>query len=441
MFSTYSEAISWLQNQLPVFHLQGKTAFNPSLDTITYLCNALDNPQLKYPTIHIAGTNGKGSTANMLASTLQEAGYKTALYTSPHVLSFTERIKINGKPIAESELLSWVNFLYPIVEKMPKKPSFFELTTAIAFTYFAQQKVDITVIETGLGGRLDATNVVQPVLSIITRISYDHTDILGDTLEQIATEKAGIIKPRTPVFIGKRNFNTDPVFLTIAQSQKSPIFFIEDHWNTLYKGYNAAFEGIYDVFFSHQLIYPDLEVGLLGKYQTENIALVCAVINFLSDNQWDIKDMHLYRGMKNIQKNMHFIGRMQVISTSPLHIADIAHNPEGISAVVENLSHFDTIHAIIGILRDKDIKMMLNAFPKNTFFYTVTPNTPRGISAGELSQIAQGLGYVAQDYNNIPLALSKAKENCKNNDVIYTGGSNYVVSMLLQDKSSHTLLK
>lgn len=437
MFSTYSEAILWLQSQLPVFHLQGKVAFNPSLDIISYLTDIFDNPHLKYPAVHIAGTNGKGSTASMLASVLQEAGYRTALYTSPHLLSFTERIKVNGKTIPESQILDLVNVLYPVVQKMPQKPSFFEITTAIAFQYFAQEKVDIAVIETGLGGRLDATNIIQPILSIITRISYDHTDILGNTLAQIAMEKAGIIKPNTPVFIGKRNPETDIVFSDVAKKHKSTVFFVEDTWNSIYQNTDSL-QGIHDVYFREDCIYPHLETGLSGKYQTQNVALVCAVLDFLADNKWNIKDVHIYRGLKNIQTNINLMGRMQVISPNPLLIADIAHNAEGIQAVVENLSRFERIHAVIGILRDKDAQNMIRAFPKNTLFYMITANTPRAIPNTELTLMAQNAGYDAKDYSSIEEAISHARKNCKDNEVVYTGGSNYVVSMIIQNMPYNT---
>lgn len=431
MFHTYSDAITWLQSQLPVFHIQGKTAFNPDLDVISYLASVLDNPQMRYPTIHIAGTNGKGSVASMLASVLQEAGYKTALYTSPHLISFTERIKINGIPVPESEILHWINVLYPVVEKMPKKPSFFEITTAMAFAYFAQQKVDIAIIETGLGGRLDATNIIQPVVSAITRISYDHTDILGDTLAQIATEKAGIIKPNTPVFIGKRNSETDNVFIDKAKQQKSSIFFVEDTWKSIYQN-TDFFHSIQDVYFNSECIYPQLEVGLLGKYQTDNVAMVCAVCDFLTNNQWNIKDIHLYRGLKNVQKNINLMGRMQVISQKPLIIADIAHNVEGIQAVLESLSHFKRIHAIMGILQDKDTESMIRQFPENTFFYMITADTPRAISNVKLTETGKNAGYTAQAYSSIEEAVLQARTNCKENEVIYVGGSNYVVSIAVK---------
>jgi len=430
MFATCSDAIHWLQSQLPTFHVQGRIAFNPSLDTISFLSTVLGNPHTKFRNVHIAGTNGKGSTASMLASILQEAEYKTALYTSPHLLSFTERIKINGKPISEKELLHWVNLLYPVVCEMVKKPSFFEITTAIAFAHFADQNVDIAIIETGLGGRLDATNILQPLLSVITRISYDHTDILGDTLTKIATEKAGIIKPNTPVLIGKRNTETDEVFSNTAIEKNSPIFFIEDNWKSEYKG-NSVLQGIHDVYYKGECVYPQLETGLSGKYQAENVALVCAVVDFLANNQWDIKDIHLYRGLKNVQKNVNLMGRMQVLSQNPLIIADIAHNAEGVQAVIQNLTGFTTIHAVLGILRDKDAETMIQAFPINTIFYMITADTPRAIPAQELTQIAVNLGYVAFEYSYLETALKHAKKNCKRNDVIYTGGSNYVVSRIL----------
>lgn len=432
MFETYSQAIEWLQSQLPVFHLQGKSAFNPSLKVIAYLCDVLDKPQLKYKTIHIAGTNGKGSTASMLASVLQEAGYKTALYTSPHLISFTERIKINGIPISQSAFLDIINFLYPVVQEMSPKPSFFELTTAIAFEYFAQQKVDIAVIETGLGGRLDATNVVQPELCLITRISYDHMDILGDTLTKIATEKAGIIKPNIPVLIGKRHAETDMVFIDIAKKHNSPVLFVQDKWKGEYKG-NSILQSIHDVYFDQECIYPQLEVGLLGKYQTENVVSVCAACDFLANNQWNIKDIHVYRGLKNVQKNVNLMGRMQIIEQKPLIIADIAHNTEGIQAVVESLSHFKEIHAIMGILKDKDAVQMIQQFPENTIFYMITVDTPRACTNMDLTLIAQKVGYTANSYNNIDEALLQAKANCQDNEVIYVGGSNYTVSMLLKE--------
>jgi dihydrofolate synthase/folylpolyglutamate synthase len=431
MFSAYSEAIAWLQSQLPTFHLQGKTAFNPSLEIITHLAEFLGNPHLKYPTVHIAGTNGKGSVASMLASVLQESGYKTALYTSPHLLSFTERIKINEKTIPESEILYWVNVLYPVVQKMSKKPSFFEITTAIAFAYFAEQKVDIAVIETGLGGRLDATNIVKPVVSAITRINYDHTDILGDTLAKIAAEKAGIIKPNTPIFVGKKHEETDSVFTNIAKYHQSPLFFVEDSWKSIYQ--NADFlHSIHDVYFGQECIYPQVKVGLLGKYQSDNVAVVCAICDFLADNQWNIKDIHLYRGFQNVQKNVNLMGRMQVISQNPLMIADIAHNTEGIQAVLESLSHFERIHAVLGILQDKDAKSMIRLFPKNTLFYMITADTPRAVSNTTLAQIAKDAGYTAQAYSSMEEAILQAQTGCKDDEVVYAGGSNYVVSMVLK---------
>jgi dihydrofolate synthase/folylpolyglutamate synthase len=268
------------------------------------------------------------------------------------------------------------------------------------------------------------------MVSVITRISYDHTDILGNTLAEIAGEKAGIIKPDIPVFIGKRQTETDSVFFNTAKHKNSPVFFVEDNWKSNYKG-NTIFEGIHDVYFNNEFIYPQLEVGLLGKYQAENVATVCAVADFLSNNQWDIKDIHLYRGLKNIQKNVNLMGRMQVISQNPLIIADIAHNSEGIQAVIENLSGFNAIHAVLGILQDKDAEMMIQLFPQNTVFYMITADTLRAIPAQELTRIALTFGYKAGVYSTLETALKEAEKNYINNDVIYTGGSNYVVSRIL----------
>lgn len=429
-FQTYQDCINWLQSQLPVFDIQGKKAYNPSLDTISYLCEKLNHPHTKFKSIHIAGTNGKGSTASMLASILQEAGYKTGLYTSPHLISFTERIKIDGITISEDFILQTVNFLYPAIVSCPKKPTFFEITTAIAFAYFAHQKVDIAVIETGLGGRLDATNILQPELSIITRIHYDHMDILGNTLAQIAYEKAGIIKPKIPVLIGKRNPETDTVFIQVAQSQSSPIFFVPDSWVAVYQRANFT-HAVHNVFYRGQCIYPDLEVGLLGKYQTENVATVCAAVDFLANHQWDIKDIHLYRGFRNISKNVNLMGRMQVIAQKPLIIADIAHNVEGIQAVIESLLPYGRIHAVIGILQDKDVKNMLAQFPANTEFYMITASSSRALDSQKLVFLAKELGYSAKAYSDIQSAVHEAKKQVQDNEVIYIGGSNYVVSQAI----------
>ena len=404
----YQETINWMFNQLPMYQLQGASAYKKDLTNTHLLIAHLDNPQEKIKCIHVAGTNGKGSSSHMLASILQEAGYKVGLYTSPHLKDFRERIKINGKDISEEFVTDFINEHKSFFEY--NDMSFFEMTVGLAFDYFAKEKVDIAVIEVGMGGRLDATNIITPLVSVITNIGLDHTQFLGSTLEAIALEKAGIIKPKIPVIIGEYTPETKPVFLAKAKECNSEIYFAAD------------------------LVSETYPSDLIGDYQIHNKKTVLQTITILnSQNEFKIIPENVKSGLLNVVKNTGLQGRWQQLNAFPKVICDTAHNKNGLEIVLNQIQKedFDTLHIVLGVVNDKDLDEILPLFPKKAIYYFCKPNIPRGLDVVILKQKASTFELKGEVYNSVSEAYQKAMKNAGATDFIYIGGSTFVVAEIL----------
>ncbi|SEB47425.1 dihydrofolate synthase / folylpolyglutamate synthase [Maribacter dokdonensis] len=403
---TYKETLDWMFAQLPMYQNKGKVAFNSKLDGITLFASHLGNPHTNFKSIHVAGTNGKGSSSHLLASVLQEAGYKVGLYTSPHLKDFRERIRINGKKINKDWVVDFIENNSSFFEQ--RKLSFFEMTVGMAFSYFDKESVDIAIIEVGLGGRLDSTNIIHPEVSLITNIGMDHTDILGDTIPEIAREKAGIIKPNTPVVVSEFNEETAPIFKEVANKMNSKILFADSG------NYNR-----------------DYEIGLLGSYQKRNIKGVLGTLNLLKG--FEIREEDKVNGFKNVVKNTGLMGRWQKIGDQPTVICDTAHNKDGLSYVLEQLKNqeFDTLHIVIGVVKDKNITDILPLFPKNAVYYFCKPKIFRGLDENILARQFYDLNFKGEIYKSVNKAFKAAKKQAKKSDLIYVGGSNFVVAEVL----------
>lgn len=404
---TYQETIDFLFSQLPQFQNIGQKAYKANLNNIEAICSFLGNPEKQIKTIHVAGSNGKGSTSHMLASILQEAGYKVGLYTSPHLVDFRERIKINGKEITEQEVIEFVEEFQPKLAEI--RPSFFEWTVGLAFYHFKHQGTDINVIETGLGGRLDSTNVIEPIVSVITNISLEHTAILGDTLELIATEKAGIIKPNCPVVIGKTQIETKKVFTQKALENKSNIYFADTQTSVSYK------------------------LDLKGEIQQENArtsTTTCSVINSLG---FPVSESQQAAGLQNVIKNTRLQGRFQVVNKTPLTVFDTAHNPDGIRILCIEISKINPakIHVVIGMASDKNHKEMFFHFPKQSVFYFCSSTNERVLKGVELEKIAHSLNKTGTTHTSVADGLEAAKTLAKPNEMIVVTGSNFIVADIL----------
>lgn len=426
---TYTEAIDYLYSRLPMFTRDGVSAYKKDLDRTLALCEALGNPQDRYKTIHVGGTNGKGSSSHMLAAILAIAGYKTGLYTSPHLVDFRERIRINGQQIDAQFVVDYVNSQRELIEEV--QPSFFEATVAMAFDYFAVQRVDVAIIEVGLGGRLDSTNIIQPELSLITNIGMDHMNLLGDTIEAIAREKAGIIKQNTPVVISETNLSTAPIFLDKAKEENSPIVFADQQFSAKRVGKTANIQRV-EVTSAEGMKMFDLD--LTGSYQLKNIVGVLAVVQELRKLGFRITDQHLSDALSRVQQTTGLQGRWQTVSTDPLIICDTGHNEDGIKEVVKNLNeiHFKQLHVVIGAMKDKDLDHMLPYLPKDAVYYFSNPDMPRAMDAAELAEKASSYGLRGQVCGTVMQAVNAAKAAYNNGDLIFVGGSNFVVAELLQ---------
>jgi dihydrofolate synthase/folylpolyglutamate synthase len=421
----YFDAIQYLYDRLPVFHQVGGAAYKPGLDNTITLLNALNNPQTGFRSIHIAGTNGKGSVSNFLAAMLQKAGYKTGLYTSPHLIDFRERIRVNGKMIDKQYVVDFVGQNKDLFAEI--NPSFFEATMAMAFNYFADCKVDIAIIEVGLGGRLDSTNVIHPELSVITNISYDHVVFLGDTLEKIAFEKAGIIKSKTPVIIGEALPETRSVFEAKAKIENAPVYFAEERVKVKFKEYK-----------NHKMVVETADnklftVDLCGMYQLKNIATTLTAIEQLKLLNFEISDTHLREGLENVSEITGLQGRWQILQQNPTVIVDTAHNPAGIQFVTEQLRtlNYSRLRIIIGMVNDKDSSSMLALLPKNAQYYFTQANIERALSVELLRQKAQSYDLEGDMYLSVKQAVKSALLESSPDDFILITGSNYVVGEAL----------
>jgi len=402
----YSDTIEYLFSRLPMYQRKGIAAYKKNIGNIIKACEYLKNPHKKFKSIHIAGTNGKGSTSHIIASIIQEAGYNCGLYTSPHLKDFKERIRYNGKKISKNDVVDFVERNKNNFEML--NMSFFEYTVAMAFDFFQKKKVDIAIIETGLGGRLDSTNIILPEVSVITNISMDHSNLLGDSLKKIAIEKAGIIKPNTPVVIGKKQDSINTIFQKIAKNLNSNIYYATELNNNtnLYNMKNA----------------PD--------YHIENIKTAIATIKILN---WNIDNEHIQNGIRNVNKNTDLKGRWQKLSNKPLTICDTAHNEEGIKNICDEIKKikFDKLHFILGTVNDKNLDNILCLLPKNAKYYFCKPNIERGLNASLLKQEAIKHGLKGEDFQSTKLAFRIANKNAKPNDMIFIGGSNFIVAEII----------
>lgn len=425
---TYSDIIQFLFSQLPAFQRIGAAAYKADLNNTLQLSKLLDFPERKFKTIHIAGTNGKGSTSHMLASVFQEAGFKTGLYTSPHLKDFRERIRINGKMIEEGDVIKFVTDYSK--DFIPIKPSFFEITVAMAFDYFAKNKVDIAIIETGMGGRLDSTNIIQPLLSIITNIGFDHVMFLGNTLKQIAFEKAGIIKTKTPVVIGEYHEETFAVFQKKAIEMEAPIYFADKEFDITNPFLNLKESEItMDVSCKNNVIYKNLKSDLFGNYQFKNIITVIQSLKLIKD-EFGLCEKYIRSGLANVKTNTGLQGRWQILSHSPLTICDTGHNVDGLKMVLEQIEHtpHSQLHFVIGMVNDKDVSGILALLPKNARYYFCKADIPRGLPAEELANAAIKLNLVGEVYPSVTHAMKAAQLKAQSDDLVFVGGSTFVVA-------------
>lgn len=421
----YNQAIHFLYNQYPAFEKQGGLAYKPGLDNVLGISAAFNNPHLSFKSIHIAGTNGKGSSSSMLASVLQSAGYNVGLYTSPHIHDFTERIRINGVQIPEAIVVDFVENNSAIFDQF--KPSFFEITTILAFHWFAQQKVDIAIIETGMGGRLDATNIIQPEVCLITNVSLDHTQYLGNTVELIAAEKAGIIKNNTPVIISELQETTISIYEEKAQEVSAPLI---KAYNEYHVEVSASNDYSLELNIKKQSSNNSylLSLDLQGQYQTKNVVGVLSVLDQLKNQGWNITDTSIIEGLSHVQQLAGLKGRWQIIAHDPLIIVDAAHNEAGMTYSMQQLKSYNkSMHIVIGMVKDKDISTVLSLMPKDASYYFCQADSPRAMPAEELSTLAKKYSLNGQVIQHVNEAVQAAMKNSSANDVIWIGGSLYVL--------------
>lgn len=403
----YTDTIDWMFSQLPMYQNQGKTAYKEDLSNTLLLAKHLKNPETKFKSIHVAGTNGKGSTSHMIASILQEASYKVGLYTSPHLKDFRERIKINGKLVSKQFVIQFIENNKSFFEE--NSLSFFEMTVGMAFDYFAKQNVDIAIIEVGLGGRLDSTNIITPEISVITNIGLDHTQFLGNTLQQIAFEKGGIIKANIPVIIGETQKETTVVFMDLAKKNEAPIYFADELITTNYRS------------------------GLKGNYQKKNIKTAVQTILEIRKKRFTISEHNIKSGLLKVVNNTDIKGRWQILQHTPKVICDLAHNREGLTYVMNQLEEetFEHLHIVLGMVNDKDISNIIDLFPKKAAYYFCKPNVLRGLDVEILKSHFVEKGFKGNVYKTVKEALDSAKKIANKKDLIYVGGSTFVVAEII----------
>ncbi len=432
----YQQTIQYLYSQLPLFTRDGASAYKADLTNTIELLKQIDNPQHRFKSVHVGGTNGKGSTSHMLAAILQTAGYKTGLYTSPHLKDFRERIRINGQMISEQTVIDFVEAHTSDFDEI--RPSFFEMTVALAFDVFAKEKVDIAIVEVGLGGRLDSTNVITPLLSIITNIGWDHMNILGDTLRLIAGEKAGIIKPGIPVIIGEYQEEIADVFLNKANLEGAKITFasevLKSEVLSSKSEVNEDFASIRLTPVSQQpdsrLKTQDLRLDLTGSYQLKNIKTVLCAVDELRLQGYNITGEHLTTALGQVKTLTGLHGRWEVLSKNPLTICDTGHNPEGMQEVLQNIAavKYNKLHFVLGMVNDKDSSKILTILPTKARYYFCRPDIPRGLDAKTLWLKAAGFGLDGEAYDSVPQALAAAQQNADEGDLVFVGGSTFVVA-------------
>ena len=423
----YQETLDWLFSQLPMFQRKGQAAYKANLDNTLELDRVLGHPHKKFKTIHVAGTNGKGSVSHLLASVLQTAGYKTALYTSPHLKDFRERIKIDGEPVSKQYVVEFVEKHKDRFSEM--KPSFFEMTVAMAFQYFAEQKVDYAVIETGLGGRLDSTNIITPEISVITNVSLDHTALLGDCVTKIAPEKAGIIKKDIPVVIGEYEKETAKIFTDKAELEGTSLVFADHVYNVINSRYeNNKRRLSLKSAINNSLV--DLVSGLPGIYQSKNVVTAFVALEKLMESGLAISKEDICEGFDKVIENTGIMGRWQILGNEPLIVCDTGHNEAGIKCVLEQINEveYSHLHIVFGMVNDKSIDSVLSMMPVNATYYFTKASIPRALSELELQKKASNFGLMGGSYKTVLEALEKAKEMASVDDLVFVGGSTFVVA-------------
>jgi dihydrofolate synthase/folylpolyglutamate synthase len=427
---TYSETLDYLYSRLPMFTRIGAAAMKKDLHNTIVMCENLGNPQDKFKTIHVGGTNGKGSTSHMLAAILQKSGYKTGLYTSPHLKDFRERIRVNGEMITQQYVIDFTAQEKDLIESI--SPSFFEVTVAMAFAYFAAENVDVAIIEVGLGGRKDSTNIIHPELSVITNISFDHTNLLGNTLQEIAGQKAGIIKPGVPAIIGEQQEEIAQVFIDEATETDSKLIFANSELHVK----DTVREGMQlrtSVYQKDACLFKDLKLDLTGFYQLKNVLTVIQSVITLNQNGFNISDEAVYSGLANTVQITGLQGRWQTIGENPLIICDTGHNIAGIQEVLENIkaTKHHNLHVVIGMLSDKDINSVLELLPVHAKYYFCQPDLERAMPADELAAKAAKFMLQGPVFETVTLALNAAKKIAETDDLIFVGGSTFVVAEVL----------
>ena len=426
----YQEAVNYLFTQLPVFEKTGGDAYKPGLGTATAMDNAFGNPHRKYKTIHIAGTNGKGSVSHTLAAILQASGLKTGLYTSPHLTDFRERIRVNGKPVSPEFVVNFIEKNREFLE--PLHPSFFEVTTAMAFSWFAEQEVDVAVIETGLGGRMDCTNIIKPTLSVITNIGYDHMKFLGDTLQQIAYEKAGIIKKNVPVIIGEHNEITREVFTRKAEEVGTKVIFAQDDCKIISHKYVNPSKVVYET-----AALPALESGLAGMCQQNNANTILTAVDELKRHKFSITEAAIRKGFKDVCRMTGLRGRWQRVGKKPDIICDTGHNSHGLKYIAKHLEElsskpgFGQLRIVMGMVNDKDVSDVLAIMPKNARYYFTQASVQRALDASKLRDLAREAGLTGRVFRTVAQAVTTAQREASAEDLIFVGGSTFVVADLL----------
>jgi dihydrofolate synthase / folylpolyglutamate synthase len=428
MKAAYQQTLDFLYSQLPMFHRIGAAAFRKDLTNTQALMNFLDHPHRHYPCIHVGGTNGKGSTSHMLAAILQARGFKTGLYVSPHYRDFRERIKVNGQYISRQFVVDFIERMKPMIAEV--QPSFFELTVGMAFEYFKQQKVDVAIIEVGMGGRLDSTNVITPVLSVITNIGWDHMQYLGDTLPLIAGEKAGIIKPAVPVVIGETHSETAPVFIQKARETGSEIVFADQNFSAILQEETLE----QSIFTIQEKGHTPQRIALeaQGPFQRKNLCTVLQAVQKMP-TEWGITKEHVLTGLAELRSRTRFMGRWQFLQENPRVLCDSAHNEDGLREVMARLAQLEyaQLHVVMGVVKDKDLAKMLDLFPKNAKYYFAKPDIPRGLDATSLQAQAMQKGLIGKTYSSVHNALKAAKRQAQVDDLIYVGGSTFVVAEVI----------
>ena len=427
---TYNQTLDYLFSRLPMYQRIGAAAYKANLDNTYKIAELLGNPHKKLKCIHVAGTNGKGSSSHMIAAILQQAGYRTGLYTSPHLIDFRERIKINGQMIPKNEVTDFVEKYKKDFEEI--EPSFFEWTVGLAFNYFAKEEVDVAVIEVGLGGRLDSTNIITPLVSLITNIGYDHMNLLGDTLPKIAAEKAGIIKAKVPVVVSQQQSDIYPVFNAKAHELKSPIEYADKRYKIIAHKHHLGFLQV-ELFDKKELCGSVYSIDLTGSYQLKNLLGVLNTIDVLIQKGFVIEQKDIKKALSNTCKLTKFEGRWQTVSEKPLIIADTGHNEDGIEQVLANLKRytFKQLHCVFGTVNDKEVEKILKMLPKNAIYYFVKASVPRALDSIELQKKAAVHKLNGNAYDSVEKGLKAAKKACKSGDLIFVGGSTFVVADLL----------